>query len=71
MTLSEDQQRAVFAAVVSHQDFLLTNAKNNAAVLDAVARARGIVAAQFSVPASEVKLIERVGIDKQWSPLAA
>ncbi len=38
---------------------------------DAIKRARGIVASRFSIPVSEVKVIERKGIDGQWAPLAA
>lgn len=56
--LSEDRRREIFVAVVEAQDQMT------------VAQSRKLIAERFGISESQVRNIEREGIDQQWPPLA-
>jgi hypothetical protein len=56
--LSEDRRKEIFLALVDTQDQEV-----------GVARSRRVVAERFGVSESEVREIEREGLDRQWPPL--
>jgi hypothetical protein len=56
--LSEDRRKEVFLAVVDAQDHEM-----------GVAQSRTLVAQRFGVSESQVREIEREGIELQWPPL--
>ncbi len=56
--LTEDLRKEVFLAIVDAQDHDMD-----------VAQARSVVMERFGVSESQVRLIEREGIDLQWPPL--
>ena len=56
--LSEDRRKEVFLALVDAQDHEMN-----------VAHSRSLVAQRFGVSESQVREIEREGIELQWPPL--
>ena len=56
--LPEPRRREIFLAVVDAQDHEMP-----------VGQSRTIVAHRFGISESEVRLIEREGIDENWPPL--
>ena len=56
--LSEDRRKAIFLAVVDAQDHDMD-----------VAQSRRVVVQRFGVSESQVREIEREGLDRQWPPL--
>jgi hypothetical protein len=56
--LSEFRRKKIFLALVNAQDQKLD-----------VAQSRKLVAERFSVTESEIRDIERDGVDNQWPPL--
>jgi hypothetical protein len=56
--LPEDRRKEVFLALVDAQDHETD-----------VARSREVVAQRFGVSESQVRQIEREGLDRQWPPL--
>ena len=56
--LSEDRRKAIFLAVVDAQDHDMD-----------VAQSRRVVVQRFGVSESQVRQIEREGLDRQWPPL--
>ena len=56
--LAEDRRKEIFLAVVNAQDKAIN-----------VAQSRRLVAEQFGVSESQVRTIEREGMDNQWPPL--
>ena len=56
--LSEDQRKEVFLALVDAQDHDMD-----------VAQSRRVVVQRFGVSESQVREIEREGLDRQWPPL--
>jgi hypothetical protein len=57
-TLSEDRRKEIFLALVDAQDHEM-----------GVAHSRRLVAQRFAVSESQVREIEREGMDRQWPPL--
>lgn len=55
---SEDQRKEIFLALVDFQDHELD-----------VAQSRTLIGRRFGVTESQVRQIEREGIDRQWPPL--
>jgi hypothetical protein len=58
LPLTQDRRRAIFAAVVAAQD-----------AGSSVPDARSAVGARYRVTESQVRSIEREGVDKGWPPL--
>jgi hypothetical protein len=56
--LSEDRRKEIFLAVVDAQDHAMD-----------VAQSRRLAAQRFGVSESQVRQIEREGLDRQWPPL--
>jgi hypothetical protein len=56
--LSEDRRKEIFLALVDAQDHEMS-----------VAQSRTLMAQQFGVSESQVRQIEREGVDLQWPPL--
>ena len=56
--LSEDRRKEIFLAVVDAQDHEMD-----------VAQSRRVVVQRFGVSESQVRQIEREGMDRQWPPL--
>jgi hypothetical protein len=56
--LSEDRRKEIFLAVVDAQDHDMD-----------VAQSRRVVVQRFGVSESQVRQIEREGMDRQWPPL--
>jgi hypothetical protein len=56
--LTEDRRKEIFLAIVDAQD-----REND------VAQARKLIMQSFGVSESQVRLIEREGVDFQWPPL--
>jgi hypothetical protein len=56
--LAEDLRKEIFLALVDAQDHEL-----------GVAQSRNLVAERFGVSESQVRQIEREGLDRQWPPL--
>ncbi|MGE3805629.1 MAG: hypothetical protein AB7K24_13215 [Gemmataceae bacterium] len=56
--LSEPRRKEIFQALVEAQDHEM-----------GVAQSRKLIAEQFQVNESQVREIEREGIDQQWPPL--
>ncbi|MCI0463882.1 MAG: hypothetical protein L0Z62_43665 [Gemmataceae bacterium] len=56
--LSEARRKEIFLALVDSQDHDLS-----------VAQSRKLVAERFGVSESQVRQIEREGLDQQWPPL--
>ena len=56
--LSEDRRKEIFLALVDAQDHEMS-----------VAQSRTLMAQQFGVSESQVRLIEREGIELEWPPL--
>jgi hypothetical protein len=56
--LSEARRKEIFLALVDAQDHEL-----------GVAQSRRLVAEQFGVSESQIRQIEREGLDQQWPPL--
>ena len=56
--LSEDRRKELFLALVDAQDHEMS-----------VAQSRTLMAQQFGVSESQVRLIEREGLQLQWPPL--
>jgi hypothetical protein len=57
-TLSEERRREIFSALVEAQDQEIT-----------VARSREEVAKRFSLSQSQLRSIEREGLDNKWPPV--
>jgi hypothetical protein len=57
-SIPEDRRRQIFVALVEAQDQSMT-----------VSESRILIAQQFSVTETEVRLIEREGLDNGWPPL--
>ena len=57
-TITVEQRRAIFRAVLDAQDAGAS-----------VAKSRGDAARQFSVSVDDVKAIEEEGLERQWPPL--
>ena len=57
-TLSDDERKAIFLALVQAQDGEMT-----------VAASRKTIANQFSVSDRQVRRIEQEGLDGNWPPL--
>lgn len=57
-SLPEDRRREIFLALVEAQDQELD-----------VDRSRKLIAKRFSVSPSQLRTIEREGIDQEWPPL--
>jgi hypothetical protein len=56
--LSESQRKEIFLALVEAQDHAMT-----------VAQSRKAVAERFGLSESQVRTIEREGLDNDWPPL--
>jgi hypothetical protein len=56
--LSETRRQEIFLALVDAQDHEMS-----------VSQSRKLVAEQFRVTESEVRYIEREGLDRKWPPL--
>lgn len=56
--LAEDRRKEIFLAIVDAQDQNMT-----------VAESRSVVAQRFNVTQSQVREIEREGMDQNWPPL--
>jgi hypothetical protein len=56
--ISEDRRKEIFLAVVDAQDHDMD-----------VAQSRRVVVQRFGVSESQVRQIEREGMDRQWPPL--
>ena len=56
--LPEDRRKEIFLAIVDAQDHEMD-----------VAQSRKLVTERFGVSESQVRLIEREGLDLQWPPL--
>ena len=56
--LSEDRRKEIFLALVDAQDQAMS-----------VPQSRQLMAQRFGVDESQVRLIEKEGIDLQWPPL--
>jgi hypothetical protein len=56
--LPEDRRKEIFLALVDAQDQNLT-----------VAQSRALIAQRFGLSESQVRDIEREGLDEQWPPL--
>jgi len=56
--LSEPRRQEIFLALVDAQDHDLS-----------VSQSRQLVAERFGVSESQVRLIEREGLERQWPPL--
>ena len=56
--LPEDRRKEIFLALVDAQDHDLT-----------VAQSRALIAQRFGLSESQVRDIEREGLDGQWPPL--
>ncbi len=56
--LSEERRKEIFLALVTAQDGQIS-----------VAQSRVAIGGQFSLSESQVRQIEREGLDKQWPPL--
>jgi hypothetical protein len=56
--LSEGKRKEVFLALVDAQDHDMD-----------VARSRSLVVQRFGISESQVRQIEREGLDRQWPPL--
>lgn len=56
--LAEDRRKEIFLAIVEAQDQEMD-----------VAESRKLVIDRFGVSESQVRLIEREGMDRQWPPL--
>ena len=56
--LSEERRKEIFLALVNAQDHE-----------HGVAQSRTMIAEQFGVSESQVRQIEREGLDNQWPPL--
>ena len=56
--LSEPRRKEIFLALVDAQDHDLS-----------VSQSRQLVAERFGVSESQVRLIEREGLERQWPPL--
>jgi hypothetical protein len=56
--LTEDRRKEIFLALVDAQDQKI-----------AVPRSRKLVVERFDVSESQVRLIEREGLERQWPPL--
>ena len=56
--LPEDRRKEIFLALVEAQDHEV-----------GVAQSRRLVAERFGVSESQVRQIEREGLDRQWPPL--
>jgi hypothetical protein len=57
-SLSEPQRKEIFEALVDAQDHEMT-----------VAQSRQFVAQRFGIKETEVRQIEREGLDRRWPPL--
>jgi hypothetical protein len=57
-SLSEDRRREIFLVLVNAQDQEMS-----------VEQSRKLVAEQFDISQSQVRTIEREGIERQWPPL--
>jgi DNA-directed RNA polymerase sigma subunit (sigma70/sigma32) len=57
-TLSDEQRKAIFLALVEAQDRAIS-----------VAQSRKVVAEQFNISEQRVRQIEREGLDGNWPPL--
>jgi hypothetical protein len=57
-SLPEDRRKEIFLALVDAQDQAL-----------GVEQSRRLIAERFSVTESQVRRIEREGLDQQWPPL--
>jgi len=58
-TLSEERRKELFLALVDAQDHEIS-----------VAQSRMLMAERFGISESQVRLIEREGVELQWPPLA-
>ena len=58
-TLAEERRKEIFFAVVDAQDHQMD-----------VAQSRKMAAEKFGVSESQVRQIEREGMDNQWPPLS-
>jgi hypothetical protein len=56
--LAEDCRKEIFRALVDAQDHDLS-----------VAQSRALIAQRFGLSESQVRQIEREGLDRQWPPL--
>jgi hypothetical protein len=56
--LSEPRRQEIFRALVDAQDQAMT-----------VSQSRQVVAERFGVSESQIRQIEREGLDRQWPPL--
>ncbi len=56
--LSEDRRKEIFLALVDAQDHEMD-----------VAQSRRLVGRRFGISESQVRQIEREGLDRQWPPL--
>jgi len=56
--LAEERRKAIFLALVEAQDGELT-----------VAQSKVRIASRFGVSVSQIRQIEREGLDNQWPPL--
>ena len=56
--ISEERRKEIFLALVDAQDHEMS-----------VAQSRTLMAQQFGVSESQVRQIEREGVDLQWPPL--
>ncbi len=57
-SLSEEKRKEIFLALVDAQDHEMD-----------VSRSRKMIGERFGVSESQIKQIEREGLDRQWPPL--